>query len=130
MSWLQSPDGLELCNAHDELKADKGIVIAAVSKDGHCLMDTHTTLRADFDIVKIAVSRSGKALRWASPQLRAGIDLMVTAMRDTNRDRLNLRDVRAMIGPLVSDVPRISPIFPPCCDRLSILGGISKGDWW
>ena len=98
---------------HDELKADRGIVIAAVSKDGHCLMDAHATLRADFDVVKIAVSQSGNALHWASPQLRADVDLMVTAMRDANRDRLELRDVRAMIGPLMSDVPRISPIFPP-----------------
>ena len=102
---------------HDELKADRGIVIAAVSKDGHCLMDAHATLRADFDVVKIAVSESGNALHWASPQLRADVDLMVAAMRDANRDRLKLRDVRAMIRPLMSDVPHIrqaiSLIFPP-----------------
>ena len=108
----------------DDMKADKGIVIAAVSKDGHCLMDTHTTLRADFDIVKIAVSSSGKALHWASPQLWAGVDLMVTAMRDTIHDSFYTRDVTWMIGPLKSDVPRISPMFAsPCCDHLSILGG-------
>ena len=102
---------------HDELKADRGIVIAAVSKDGHCLMDAHATLRADFDVVKISVSESGNALHWASPQLQADVDLMVTAMRDANRDRLKLRDVRAMIRPLMSDVPHIrqaiSLIFSP-----------------
>ena len=118
---------------HDELKADRGIVIAAVSKDGHCLMDAHPTLRADFDVVKIAVSESSNALHWASPQLQADVDLMVAAMRDANRDRLKLRDVRAMIRPLMSDVPHIrqaiSLIFPPCRDCLSILGEISKGDW-
>ena len=58
---------------HDELKADRGIVIAAVSKDGLCLIDAHVTLRTDFDVVKIAVSESGQALYLASPQLQADV---------------------------------------------------------
>ena len=103
--------------AHDSLRADRSIVIAAVSKDGHCLMDAHATLRADFEVVKIAVSENGNALHWASPELRADVNLMVTAMRDANRQRLKLRHVRAMIGPLMSNVPDIrqtaSLNFPP-----------------
>ena len=70
--------------AHVKLKADRQVVIAAVSKDGNCLQHADTTLRADLNVVKIAVSESGNALRCVSPQLRANTELMVQARRVQN----------------------------------------------
>ena len=70
--------------AHVKLKADRQVVIAAVSKDGNCLQHADTTLRADLNVVKIAVSESGNALRCVSPQLRAYTELMVLARRVQN----------------------------------------------
>ena len=75
-------------------------------------------------------------MHFTEVQLRADVDLMVAAMRDANRDCLELRNVRAMIRPWMSDVPHIlqaiSLIFPPMsrlpfdswgdCERKLVVG--------
>lgn len=52
-------------------RADRDLVLAAVSKKGSLLQIAHPLLRADEDIVRAAVCQDGNALRYASSQLRA-----------------------------------------------------------
>ena len=119
VSWC--PDAFR--HAHDDLRADPQVVIAAVSKGGTNLIHAHPALRSDLNIVTIAVSDDGNALRFASPELRANVDLIVKAMRDAKHP-LTLRSVRDLIDELMSGAlmesdinartsARRCPIFAP-----------------
>ena len=60
----------------DELKADKEVVIAAVSNDGNALEYASNTLKADKEVVLAAVSNNGNALELSSAELQNDPDII------------------------------------------------------
>ena len=76
-----------LMYASQELRADKEVVLAAVTQDGHALGCASQELRADRDVVLTAVARNGHAFMYASPELRADRDVVLAAVA-LSRDAL------------------------------------------
>jgi hypothetical protein len=64
--------------AADELRADKGVVLAAVAKEGSALK---FALYEDADVVCTAVSKDGRALEFASSAMQSDRDIVMAAMR-------------------------------------------------
>lgn len=62
-----NPNTLE--NASDRLKADKGIVLIAVTKDGRALRYASDKLKDDKEVVLVAVTQHKDALKYASERL-------------------------------------------------------------
>jgi len=81
-------DGNALRHCAEELKADKGIVMCAVSTDGKALEHATPELRSDREVVMRAVTTTGQALRFASPDLRKHKDIVTAAVM---QDGLALR---------------------------------------
>jgi len=82
---LFSKDPLEshthLTEASEELKADKEIVMAAVSNNGHALLDAADELKADRDIVFAACRQNAHALQYAAADLRSDRDFVFLVAR-------------------------------------------------
>lgn len=57
--------------AAEELRANKEVVLAAVSQDGHALQYASEELRDDQDIVFRAVTQNASSLKWASSKLQS-----------------------------------------------------------
>jgi len=58
-------NGYALSYAADALKASKEVVMAAVTEDGNALQYASTQLREDKEVVKAAVTKEGSALKFA-----------------------------------------------------------------
>ena len=71
MLALIAHDTQELICASEELRADREIVLAALSQDGGALEYAAKELRADKEVVLGTVSQSGNALWCAALKLRA-----------------------------------------------------------
>ena len=69
-----------LTSVSKRLRADRGIVMAAVLKNGEALEVAPPELQADREIVLAAVSQDGEALRYASPDLQADRDIVMAAV--------------------------------------------------
>ena len=59
----------QLYHAHEGLKADRGIALAAVTQNGWALEYAHKSLKADHGIVQTAVHNAPYALQFASERL-------------------------------------------------------------
>lgn len=83
-----SKDGWALRYASKELRADHDVVLAAVSDIGQALEYASDELRSDRDIVLAAVKRGGSALKYASDELRADRDVVLAALVYASSDAL------------------------------------------
>ena len=85
MSALVLQGGELLCWASEELRADRDVVLLAVSTDSRqresCLRYAAEHLRADKDVVLAAVRRNGFALQYASEELRGNEEIALAAVR-------------------------------------------------
>ena len=63
-----------------KLKADKEVVLAAVTQNGMALHYASMGLRADRDVMLAAVTQYGKALKYASKGLRADREVVLAAV--------------------------------------------------
>ena len=80
-------NGDALGYASDEPRADKEVVLAAVARNAGALKFASPELHADRDVVLTAVARNGHALMYASPELRADRDVVLAAVA-LSRDAL------------------------------------------
>ena len=78
----QSPWALEF--ASDELRADREVVLAAVSQHGFALQYASDALRDDAEVVLAAVKMDGVALKFASDELRGDREVVLGAVRCTH----------------------------------------------
>ncbi|MEI6269701.1 MAG: DUF4116 domain-containing protein, partial [Methylococcaceae bacterium] len=67
------------------LKADREIVLAAVSKDGRALEYADEILKADREVVLVAVSNNGDALEYADEILQADREVVLAAVSKDGR---------------------------------------------
>ena len=67
-------DARKLENMSEELRADREVVLAAVSQNSEALECAAEELRADREVVLAAVSQNGEALGDAAEELRADSD--------------------------------------------------------
>ena len=65
----------------DELKADRTLIMAAVSKRGALLMHASGQLKADKELVVAAVNNNGHALEYASDELQADKEVVLAAAK-------------------------------------------------
>ena len=65
-----------------EQKADREIVLAAVSNDGYALHFAAEELKGDREIVLAAVSQDGRALQWATKELKGDREIVLAAVSD------------------------------------------------
>ena len=70
-------------HATEELKGDREIVLAAVSKDGDALQYATEELKGDREIVLAAVSQDGRALNCATDGLKADEEMMRHALEQS-----------------------------------------------
>ena len=75
-----SNDGWALKYASDDFKADKEVVLAAVTQRGDALEHASDALKADKEVVIAAVSQKGYALKYASEKLQNDPDII--ALKD------------------------------------------------
>jgi len=68
-----------------EPRANRTIVMAAVSKWGPALAYASEELRADREVVMAAVKTKGTALKYASPELQADRDIVIAAMSQSDK---------------------------------------------
>ena len=80
-----SKSGTELSNALDRFRADREIVMAAVKQDGSALQYASEELCADREIVMAAVRQDGSALAHASSELRADREIVMAAVKQAGR---------------------------------------------
>ena len=66
--------------ASEDLKNDRGFVLAAVEADGHALLYAPAALQDDRGIVMVAVASRGRALQYASERLRRDRDVVLAAV--------------------------------------------------
>ena len=75
----KNPDyALEI--ASDQLRQDKDVVMAAISRRGQALRYASDELRASKDVVLAAVSRDGLALQYAMDDMKADKDVVLAAV--------------------------------------------------
>ena len=77
--------GHALQHATEELKGDRQIVVAAVSKDGLALHHAAEELKGDREIVLAAVSKHGHALQHATEELKGDRDIVLAAVSKDGR---------------------------------------------
>ena len=70
----------DLQYASPELKADKEVVMAAVTNNGNALQYASPELKADKEVVMATVTNNGFALRFASPELKADKEVVMVAV--------------------------------------------------
>jgi len=89
-----------LSEAHDALKADKELVLAAVSHHGNALMYAHDDLKADKEVVIQAARNQSSALKYASGGLNQDHEALKAAgvWDQTEEDRAYARSERATIS--------------------------------
>ena len=75
----------EFAFSSDTLKADRGIVLEAVSHDGGSLEYASNILKADRELVFEAVRSSGWALEFAADTLKADRELVLEAVKNNGR---------------------------------------------
>jgi len=73
-------NGVALGFTADALRADKGLVLAAVAQDGKALWAAAPPLQNDREVVAAAVAQDGLALRFASAGLRADRAVVAAAV--------------------------------------------------
>ena len=93
--------GLVLAYAVPEIRADKEVVLMAVSRDGRALQFAAVELRDDREVVMKAVGHHGRAIEFASERLRG--DLELAAMACTNEGRRGKGLRRLFCGSLKGD---------------------------
>jgi len=71
--------------ASESLRADRGIVLAAVSREARNLRWAAEELKADHEIVLAAVTHNGGSLEWAAEELRADREIVLTAIAHNGR---------------------------------------------
>ena len=76
---------MALVCAAEPLKADRGIVLAAVQLNGWALSFAATPLKADREIVLAAVQKEGRSLRYAAAPLRANREIVLAAVWQKGR---------------------------------------------
>jgi len=72
---------LALEYANEKLKADKEIVLVAVTNDGRALDYADEKLKADKEIVLAAVNQNHRALEYANKKLRADKEVVLAALK-------------------------------------------------
>uniref|UniRef100_A0A7S3Q607 DUF4116 domain-containing protein n=2 Tax=Chaetoceros debilis TaxID=122233 RepID=A0A7S3Q607_9STRA len=70
-----------------KLKADKDVVMAAVTQDGGALEYATEKLKGDREVVLAAVTQNGRALKYAAEELKGDREFMLAAVT---------QDVRAL----------------------------------
>lgn len=80
LDMLLPSEGDSLLHAHDDLKADRDVVLAAVQTYGESLKYAHIDLRADAEIVFYAVQVAGMALKHANVYLRSDEQIVLEAV--------------------------------------------------
>lgn len=66
-----------------KLKADKDIMMKAVTTDGSLLKYAHDSLKINRDIVKAAVKKNGDALQYADINFRSDSEIVLLALANT-----------------------------------------------
>ena len=74
--------GALLCYATDAFKADKDVVLRAVTQYGPSLAHASVEMRDDAEIVATAVASDGEALQYASERLRADAQVVFKAVKN------------------------------------------------
>ena len=79
---LDTPSGdLYFSYVPEELKQDREVAYAAVSKDGDCLSDVSEILRNDKELVLAALKTGGSyTFKYASDELRQNRDVIIQAV--------------------------------------------------
>lgn len=75
----------EFTHLPDELKEDRDVVMATVSKLGIMLMYMEPRFQADKEIVMAAVMNFGPAIQFASPELKEDKEVAIAAVRENGR---------------------------------------------
>jgi len=75
----------KLAFASDDIRNDKDVVMAAVSKDGSALEFASDDLKNDKEVVMAAVSNDGRALRYASEDLQNDKEVVMAALSNDGR---------------------------------------------
>lgn len=66
-------------SAHEDLKTDKEIVLAAVQQSGSALCSVHPDLKSDREVVLVAVRQAGEALKSAHEDLKSDKEIVLVA---------------------------------------------------
>ena len=64
------------------MRADQGVVLAAVQNNGWALQHANPDLRNNLEVVLVAVQKDGMALECASPELRADREVVMAAVQN------------------------------------------------
>ena len=86
-----------------ELRADHGMVLAAVGHDGAALKHAAEELKCDRRIVMAAVRNTGLALRFASTSLLSDREVLQTAIHQNPQAMVYLDDALLDVRALVMD---------------------------
>lgn len=73
-------DGISLRQASAELKADRTVVLAAVTQNGLALEHAAADAKADNEILQVAVRQNGLALAHAPAEVRAAGEVVLSAV--------------------------------------------------
>jgi len=73
--------GSALCEVPAAMRSDREVVLAAVRQDAHALQHADAELRADREVVLAAVKQNPYALRHAPARFRADKEVMLAAVR-------------------------------------------------
>jgi len=68
--------GLSLQLLSNDLRADREVVLAAVSCDAEALKHAASTLRADREVVQLALQQSSSAWRYVAKDLRSDLGIL------------------------------------------------------
>eukprot|EP00964_Phaeocystis_antarctica_P051644 scaffold30148_cov56-Phaeocystis_antarctica.AAC.2 len=83
--WCWRPsvqqNGLVLCYASEELRADREVALTAVQQNGFALYHASQALQADREVVLAAVKQDGTALKCASDELWVDREVVLAAMQ-------------------------------------------------
>ena len=83
--------GFALSEASEELKGDREIVLAAVSKHGRAIQYASQELKGDREIVMTAISNRGWFLMFAPQELKGDQEVMQRALERSSRELVGLR---------------------------------------
>eukprot|EP00403_Amphidinium_massartii_P000076 CAMPEP_0178376808 /NCGR_PEP_ID=MMETSP0689_2-20121128/3594_1 /TAXON_ID=160604 /ORGANISM="Amphidinium massartii, Strain CS-259" /LENGTH=254 /DNA_ID=CAMNT_0019996843 /DNA_START=56 /DNA_END=817 /DNA_ORIENTATION=- len=121
-----SQDGLALRHAAASLQADKEVVLAALVHDAYALEYASKGLRSDRDVVMTAVERRGRTLRFAAPSLQADKDVVATAVKqDGSAILFASEELRSDVDFLTEMLQQSRRPAFPCihCFHVSLLSG-------
>ena len=68
--------------ASEELRGDREVVMAAIALEGHALQHARDELKGDREVVMTAIAQDGMALEHAAEELRGDHEVVMTAMAE------------------------------------------------